>query len=232
MQIEHQPAYVLHTRPYRDTSMLVDFLTPQFGRVSAVARGVRARKNLKRSLLNPFSCLLISFQGKTELKLLTQFESTAPHFDLKERHLYAGFYVNELMVRLLPELDAHEELYSLYQQTLARLHQKLELEPVLRYFELQLLAELGYGISFQSDANTGLPLVATQHYALDAQLGFLCVPETSAYHHFLVSGEAIMAIANHDYSSAEVRQAAKKITRTLLRPLLGSKPLASRDLFI
>ena len=114
MQTELQPAFVLHTRPYRDTSMLVDFLTPQFGRFTAVARGVRARKTIKRNLLNPFAGLLISFQGKTDLKLLTGFEAGTPHFSLTAKHLYSGFYLNELLMRLLPAFDAHDDIFHLY----------------------------------------------------------------------------------------------------------------------
>lgn len=232
MQVELQPAYVLHTRPYRDTSMLVDFFTPQYGRITAVARGVRTRKALKRNLLNPFSCLLISLQGKSSLKLLTHFESTAPHFELKERHLYAGFYLNELVIRLLPEFDAHEEMYTLYQQTLVRLEQKLELEPVLRYFELQLLAGLGYGINFEFDSNTHMAIDERKLYCLDVQQGFYQAPENLSVTTVVLSGASIIAISHHNYERPDVRQAAKSITRMLLRPLLGSKPLASRELFL
>src|SRR4051812_11493872 len=138
MQIELQPAYILHTRPYRDTSMLVDFITPEFGRITAVARGVRSRKTPKRNLLNPFTRLLISFQGKTDLKLLTHFEAEGTHFTLAAKHLFSGFYLNELLVRLLPDLDAHPEIYSLYEQSLQQLNAQQDLEPILRFFELQL----------------------------------------------------------------------------------------------
>ena len=122
MLAEHQPAYVLHTRPYRDTSLLVDFFTPEFGRLSAVVRGVRSGKAPKRNLLNPFSRLLISFQGKSNLKLVTGFEAETPNVHLLEKYLYSGFYLNELLVRLLPELDAHADIFLLYQQSLQALH--------------------------------------------------------------------------------------------------------------
>lgn len=230
MQVEHQPAYILHTRPYRDTSMLVDFLTPQFGRLTAVARGVRARKTQKRNLLNPFTPLLISFQGKTDLKLLTQFEAASPSFTLTAKHLYSGFYLNELLVRLLPELDAHADIFHLYQQSLQALHLQQDLEPVLRSFELSLLAELGYAIDFAMDAKSEIPIAEQQFYTLDSQCGFF-LADGSVPLQAQFSGQHILAIAQQDYAEIEVRQSAKRITRLLLNPLLGSKPLTSRELF-
>jgi len=230
MQIEHQPAYILHTRPYRDTSMLVDFLTPQFGRLTAVARGVRSRKTQKRNLLNPFTRLLISFQGKTDLKLLTSFEAESLNFSLTATHLYSGFYLNELLVRLLPELDAHGEIFYLYQQSLQALHERQDLEPILRHFELCLLSILGYAIDFNVDAKDGAPIVAEQFYHLDSGSGFFAVTSMAATD-YQFSGQHILAIAKQDYQQAEVRQAAKRITRYLLKPLLGAKPLTSRELF-
>jgi DNA repair protein RecO (recombination protein O) len=230
MTVELQPAYILHTRPYRDTSMLVDFLTPEFGRITAVARGVRSRKTPKRNLLNPFTRLLISFQGKTDLKLLTHFEAEGAHFPLTAKHLFSGFYLNELLVRLLPELDAHPEMYSLYEQSLQALSGQQDLEPILRVFEFQLLQELGYGIDFGADAKSGEMISTQASYCLDPAQGIY-----SAYAevplNFQFSGQHINAIAQRDFSLPEVKQTAKRISRILLKPLLGSKPLMSRELF-
>lgn len=230
MTAELQPAYILHTRPYRDTSMLVDFLTPEFGRITAVARGVRSRKTPKRNLLNPFTRLLISFQGKTDLKLLTHFETEGEHFTLLAKHLFSGFYLNELLVRLLPEFDAHPEIYSLYEQSLQQLKAQQDLEPILRFFELQLLDELGYGIDFESDAKTGAVITLSSQYCLDVAQGFY-LAHTDVPHNFQFSGQHIYSIAQRDFTLPEVKQTAKRITRILLKPLLGSKPLASRELF-
>ena len=230
MQIELQPAYILHTRPYRDTSMLVDFLTPQFGRITAVARGVRSRKTSKRNLLNPFTRLLISFQGKTDLKLLTHFEAETTNFTLTGKHLYSGFYLNELLVRLLPELDAHADVFYRYQQSLQYLNEQADLEPILRYFELQLLSDLGYAIHFGADAKSGLPIISDNSYCLDVQQGFY-LSEPDAPANFQFSGAHILAIDCQNFQQAEVRQTAKRITRILLKPLLGNKPLMSRELF-
>jgi DNA repair protein RecO (recombination protein O) len=230
MSVELQPAYILHTRPYRDTSMLVDFFTPAYGRVTAVARGVRSRKAPKRNLLNPFTRLLISFQGKTDLKLLTHFETDGTHFTLTAKHLFSGFYLNELVVRLLPELDAHQNIYMLYEQSLQLLNTQHDLEPVLRDFEFQLLSDLGYGIHFEIDAKTGLELSPVANYCLDVALGFY-VAEPDVPAQFQYPGEHLLAIAGRDFSRIDVKQTAKRISRTLLKPLLGNKPLTSRALF-
>jgi DNA repair protein RecO (recombination protein O) len=231
MQTELQLAYILHTRPYRDTSMLVDFLTPQFGRFTAVARGVRSRKMPKRNLLNPFTCLLISFQGKTDLKLLTHFEAGAMHFSLTEKYLFSGFYLNELLMRLLAVSDAHTDIFDLYQETLQSLHDRLDVESVLRKFELRLLASLGYAIDFQTDAKSGLAITGEQYYCLDVQQGFF-LADAHTPSNYQICGEHVLAIAGQHYEELAVRQTAKRITRSLLKPLLGSKPLLSRELFI
>ena len=229
MIVELQPAYVLHTRPYRDTSMLVDLLTPQFGRITAVARGVRSRKTPKRNILNPFTQLLISFQGKSGLKLLTHFETESVHFSLAGNYLYSGFYLNELLMRLLPELDPHEEIFQSYKRRIQKLNNQQELEPILRAFELHLLTNLGYAIHFGADAKSGSNIVEGNFYCLDVQRGFYLADANTQGNFF--SGAHLLAIDCQDFTQAEVRLTAKRITRILLKPLLGSKPLMSRELF-
>jgi DNA repair protein RecO (recombination protein O) len=211
--------------------MLVDVLTPQYGRVGLVARGVRSRKTPKRNLLNPFSRLLISFQGKTDLKLLTHFEAEGMPMHLSGNYLFSGFYVNELLVRLLPEMDAHEDIFLLYEHSLQRLAAQHPLEPILRQFELHLLESLGYGIDLTMDAKSGEPVVTGRNYCLDPTQGFYAADDTVPIN-FLFAGEHIRALVAADFSMAETRQTAKRITRTLLRPLLGNKPLKSRELFV
>lgn len=231
MRVDLQPAYILHTRPYRDTSLLIDFLTPDFGRVTAVARGVRKNKTPKRQLLNPFSRLLICWQGKTDMKLLTSFESDNHFLSLTANHLYSGFYLNELLVRLLPEMDRHNGLYFAYEQSLDALQNKDEIEPLLREFEFRLLTELGYGLDFSADARNDCAIEAQGFYECHVQEGFFSagpdIPEQ-----FLLKGEWLLAIAAGDYSDSATRLAAKYLSRRMLKPLLGNRPLNSRQLFM
>ncbi len=230
MTSEFQLAFVLHTRPYRDTSMLVDFLTPDYGRVTAVVRGVRARKTPKRNLINPFTCLLISFQGKTALKFVTQFEAEGAHYSLTGKHLYSGFYLNEILVRILVEQDAHPDIFCSYQKSLAALAKLEDLEVVLRCFELSLLNSLGYGIQFDCDAQTAQEILPNVYYSLDPQLGFYNPSDTASLGVSFL-GQHLLAIARSDFTQLEVKNTAKIITRVLLKPLLGNKPLQSRSLF-
>lgn len=234
MRIELQQAYVLHSRPYRDTSLLIDFFTPDYGRVAAVARGVRQRKTRTRSLLNPFTRLLISLQGKSDLKLLTAVEADNYFFSLRGEQLYSGFYLNELLVRLLPEADAQEHLFATYQHSLLTLQQAGELEPVLRSFELELIQDLGYGLDFTHDALNGNPIKTDAEYCFDAQRGFSEVDDNRqvANGEFVVPGRAIIDIAVRNFSDNITRLYAKQLCRRMLKPLLGNRPLASRDLFM
>lgn len=236
MRVELQPAYILHTRPYRDTSLLVDFLTPEFGRVSAVARGVRQRKGHKRQLLNPFCRLLVSWQGRTDLKLLTSFESDNHYVQLHGNYLYSGFYLNELLVRLLPEMDSHNTLFLDYETSLHALSQAdasepFALEPVLRKFEFHLLAELGYAVDFTHDARSHFPIDPAGLYACDIQEGFFAAVALAPSQQF-IKGECLLAIAADDYREPETRITAKRLTRMMLKPLLGARPLKSRELFL
>ncbi len=233
MRIELQPAYILHTRPYRDTSLLVDFFTPECGRVGAVARGVRQGKGNKRVLFNPFVGLLISLQGKTDLKLLTAIEADGPSCHLTGAQLYSGFYLNELLVRLLPEMDAHPVLFSRYRECLQQLRNDADLEPLLRDFEFALLRELGYAIDFLTDAHSGAAIVPELHYWFDAQAGFYHAQNSHqiAAAAPIFEGRHILAIAERNFSVAETRQAAKRLSRLMLQPLLGSRPLRSREFF-
>src|SRR5689334_15045703 len=121
MSILLQPAYILHTRAYRDTSLLLEVLTQDYGRVSLVARGVRNSRMRLRSILQPFIPLLLSMQGRSELKLLISAEMNGLSLSLRGDCLLSGFYLNELLVRSLQKEDPHPELYILYQKTLNHL---------------------------------------------------------------------------------------------------------------
>lgn len=232
MRIELQPAYVLHSRPYRDTSLLIDFFTPEYGRVSAVARGVRQRKTRTRSLLNPFTRLLISLQGKTELKLLTAVEADNQFFSLHGAQLYSGFYINELLMRVLPEMDAHAYLFQAYQHSLQTLQDAQELEPVLRLFELELLTDLGYGLDFAHDSESGAKIQPQWNYVFEAHCGFARAIEPYDAGTLVFPGVEILAMAQRDFSGDRTRLLAKQLCRQMLKPLLGNKPLNSRNFFL
>ncbi|WP_286807468.1 MULTISPECIES: DNA repair protein RecO [unclassified Marinimicrobium] len=236
MRIEFQPAYVLHTRPYRDTSLLLDLLTPDFGRIGAVAKGVRRGKSQRRPLLNPFIPILVSLGGRSSLKTLTAVEADGIGHRLAGLSLYSGFYVNELIVRLLGEQDPNPDLFDDYRWTMNALSTNpadASPEPVLRQFEWRLLDGLGYGISFTEEADTGEPVRADALYRFDPEAGFIPTyssrdPQETPK---LFVGSDLLACAQADFSEPQTLMTAKRLSRLMLHPLLGSKPLKSRDLF-
>ena len=238
--IDLQPAYVLHTRDYRDTSLLIDLLTLDYGVVRAVARGVRgARRNQKRALLQPLQPLLVSLQGQGELLNLTHAESAAAGLAINGERLFSVMYLNEVLCRLLPAQESHPELYRLYQSALLALLHGSELEAVLRRFEYSLLTELGYAPDIGAEAGNGDALDAAAWYQFDPHQGF--IPITSQPSRLDASqfkGSDILALAvalaapfDAGFDQA-LRQHAKRLMRQALRPLLGPRPLNSRRLFL
>ena len=150
-----QSAYVLHSRPYRDTSLLIDFFTREHGLVGAVARGVRSAKSPLKGVLLPFTPLFISFSLKKELAVLMHAESNRSMHVLEGKQLFSAFYLNELLMKLLQRHDAHPQLYDYYHQALCELSLEKNIEIPLRRFEKYLLSELGYGLNLVADAYSG-----------------------------------------------------------------------------
>src|SRR5688572_9768010 len=178
MRISIEPSYVLHQRAYRETSALLDVFTKDHGRISLIGRGVRKNRSSLRALLQPFSPLLLSFQGKGELMTLIHAESTGFSGRLVGDSLLAGFYLNELLMRLLPKNDPHPAIYTIYEKTLLEL-QRFELQQkTLRLFEKNLLKELGYELCF-SHEKKGEAIQKDRYYRFFPGEGFLEASETS-----------------------------------------------------
>ncbi|HEX4044396.1 MAG TPA: DNA repair protein RecO [Gammaproteobacteria bacterium] len=239
MNISLQPAYVLHRRPYRETSALVDFFTPEYGRLIAVAKGVRKARSLQQGLLQPFVPLLISWVGKGELVTLTQVERApiAPQYKIKPLYgtcLFAGFYLNELLISLLQKFDAHPGLYHRYEMTLLALQTPVLEQKVLRLFEKHLLEELGYGLLPTSEPMLQRTFAAEKYYQFTFENGFIIneienYPEVETH---VFSGKSLMALANEQWPDAESLQDAKRLLRSVLMTLLGRRRLHSRRLFV
>ena len=228
-------AWLLHSRPFRDTSLLLDFFTLERGRVSAIARGARSSKSRLRSLLQPFMPLVIDTVGRHELQTLRGCEvRTPPLGQLLGERLFAGFYVNELLVRLLGTHEAEASLFRAYEETLQALAGAQDMEMLLRCFELELLENLGYGVQFDSDANSGEILEEQACYYLQTDGGFVrqqqaWLPEAGAQG--LYPGNELRRIMLRDFSAASTRRCAKQLLRELLQRHLGDRPLSSRELF-
>ncbi|WP_346836831.1 DNA repair protein RecO [Microbulbifer sp. SAOS-129_SWC] len=237
-----QPAYILHSRPFRDTSLILELLTPEFGRIGCVARGARRDKQRRQQSLQPFAPLLVTLMGRGELKTLGPLESAGAALWLRGRAVYAGLYANELLVRLLPAGEAQYAIFASYQallQSLAQLDGSAaeQLEAPLRRFELQLLAELGSCPQLDYCAHTSAPVSTGVHYRLEDELGFVPVyrHEDAPRRADEFTGTELLAlqVARDGGELAPALLApAKRLTRLLLQPLLGPRPLESRALFI
>ncbi|UTW45523.1 DNA repair protein RecO [bacterium SCSIO 12696] len=231
MRVEAEPAYVLHTRPYRETSQLVELFTFNYGRIRAVAKGSRGRAK-GRGTLFPFVQLSVGWGGRGELKSLYGAESDGYPIHLQGEQLYTGFYLNELLLRTLPEQDAHQAVFHQYSRLLHSLAGDCELQPLLRQFELTLLQSLGYELVLDTTADTCEPVKPGRSYGYSPQLGLLSEydPRTHTAK-TLYDGGHLLAIARSEYSDASILHTAKRLLRTALAPHLGDKPLQSRELF-
>ncbi|WP_027847785.1 DNA repair protein RecO [Marinospirillum minutulum] len=227
---DYQPAWLLHSRPYRETSALAWLLTLEDGRINAVVRGVRTKKSRYRPLLQPFTPLLVRLSGKQDLKTLVGLEATsAPHW-LNGEALVCGLYANELLSRLLLTSQACPVLFRDYSLLLQLLSNADQREPALRRFELSLLDHLGYPLIFTD--NLGQPLLEEGLYRWLPEQGFLAIKGVTEPTSVTYTGASLLAIADDNWQLKLTRQTAKALTRQLLAPLLGTKPLLSRQLFL
>ena len=229
-RISLQSSYVLHTRPYRDTSLLVEIFSHDFGRVGLVARGVRTNKSRYASLLQAFTPLLISWSGQGELPTLSGVEAAGVAPQIKGDLLLSGFYLNELLMRLLQRGDAHPQLFETYITSLASLAEQQEQEPILRQFEHRLLQEIGYGLILDHDVMSGESIEPEARYQYLPDRGPVSATEQDE-DGIIVGGQTLLAIAQDDYSQSQVRQEAKRLMRAALAVHLGDRPLKSRELF-
>lgn len=235
MRIESQPAFILHSRAYRDSSLIIEFLSRDFGRVSGVLKGVRGTgrsARQRRSVAQPFVPLMIGWSGNTDLKQVIQCEATAAPIALAGERLFSGFYANELLTRLLHPLDENAFWYALYERVLRGLASSQPADVILRHFELGLLQELGYGIDFSADSRSGAPISADACYVFDPGEGLTAVAgDAGLAPAALFPGADLLAIAAGHFDDA-ARRSAKRLCRLALAEHLGSRPLKSRELFV
>jgi len=241
-RIEGQPAYILHYRSFRETSLILELFTRDHGRIAALAKGVKTKRVRNIGTLQPFVPLLIAASGRGELLTLKTFEAAKhPHF-LAGKKLLSGFYLNELLMRLLPKWDPHVELFEAYQNTLEMLEAKdPQTEPLLRLFEKTLLKSMGYELQLAKDTPHGKAVIETEYYlyqpesgvsrVIDAPTAPTQIRAQNSKDQFF-KGSSLMALHNGVLEEPEVLRDAKRLIRMALRVHLGDKPLASRDLWI
>ena len=224
MQSNIQEAFVIHSRPYKETSLIVTFLCKCAGKISAVAKGAKRKKSKFSGHLEPFQLLDIDFRGKSELKTLYLAETIEPYKDFTGReNLYSAFYINELMNFLLVQSNESEELFELYRDCIEDLKVKEDVEPILRNFELDTLANLGYQIDFFNDLESGEEIDNEKNYKYSPQSGFR--ESNEGY-----DGKIIKDIGNRNFSSPALKL-CKEINRKAIEYYFEELNIKSRVFF-
>jgi DNA repair protein RecO (recombination protein O) len=226
-QVLLEQGFVLHQRPYRNTSQLLECVTAGHGRVGIVAQGSRSSPTRQRALLQPFAPLKLSWLRRGELGRLTGVEAAGPSFELADQRLLAGYYCNELLLRLMARGDPNAEIFSCYSRCLVQLAAGASVGRTLRIFELDLLQALGYGLELGADTTSGAPLRADAHYVYEVEHGPRPTDRESADAD-VYSGRELMALRDRELDDETSLRAAQRLLGRVLRTYLGDRPLRSR----
>lgn len=228
-RVDAQPAYVLHTYPFRETSLIVEVFSRDFGRVALLARGARRPRSALRGLLMAFQPLELGWAGKGEVQTLMKAEWQGGQPLLAGKALFCGYYLNELLMNLLPREDAHEKLFAAYVETLRRFADGVR-EADLRMFEHALLAELGYGLTLAQDCE-GQPVDPLAYYAYEIERGAVRL-ERAGNSALSVCGKTLLDLDREDFSDPRSLQESKQLMRALMAHYLGGQPLETRKIFM
>lgn len=229
MRVLLQPVFILHRRPYQDSSLLLEAFSSEYGRLGLIARGAVSSRSRLKGVLQPFTPLLLSWTGDGDLATLSGGEEAGHPIRLLQNRALAGLYVNELLVKLLPRRDAQPGLFAAYEVLLAELAAATDEEPPLRRFEKRLLEDLGYGLSLDREAASGAPIVAETHYRYVLDRGPLTVDQTQIG--VPISGRGLLALRDGMLNDPAVLMEVKRLTRAALAEQLQGRMLKTRELY-
>jgi DNA repair protein RecO (recombination protein O) len=233
-KVDAQPAYVLHTYPFRETSLIVEAFTRDFGRVALLARGARRPRAAIRGLLMGFQPLEVGWSGKGEMLTLMKAEWVGGVPLLGGQALFCGFYLNELLIHLLPREDAHHTLFAHYHEMLLRLAAVADgrvREADLRWFEKCLLQELGYGLTLHLDSGGGA-IDPEALYRYEIEHGPVRIGSGGGGNGtLLIRGRSLLDLDGDDFSDARTRAESKQLMRALMAHYLGGVELETRKMF-
>ena len=221
---------MLHSYAYRETSLVIEVFTRNHGRVALVARGARRPRSVLRGVLLAFQPLLLSWAGRSDLRTLHKAEWQGGLPQLKGAGLLCGFYLNELMVKLLARDDPHEELYQIYYQTLHTLSNGGDHAATLRRFEKQMLKELGYALTLDHDVASGDPIQPDRSYEYLIERGPVLSEGGAAENRLELTGQTLLDMLRDDYSNPLTLQQSKALMRVLINHYLGNQTLNTRQL--
>lgn len=229
-----EPAYILHSRHYRDTHKIIDCFTEKSGRLTLIAKKARCKNSPWRYLLQPFSPLNLYWQsGRGDMMTLLDAEPLEPPFILSGNRLLSGLYINELLIRLYPRHDPAIDFFYHYCDLLSSLAKDTLFEAALRAFEKQLLAVIGFGLSLDCELNTGEKIMPMKYYHFHLEQGPILtdLPACDQVGRDIYSGKSLLAIHDNNFSEVQVLRDAKRLMRQIFHQLLEGKPLKVRELY-
>ena len=229
-RVANDPAYVLHTRPWKETSLVLELLTRSHGRVIAVAKGARRPASQLRPVLMLFQPLLVTWAGRSEVRTIHAVKWVGGIPQLGGVALMCGFYLNELLVKALAREDPHEGVFDAYAGTVRDLATDRFHTGILRRFEAALLADLGYGLQLESDAESGADLLLDRWYRYLPERGAIPLMAGEEPDGATVRGKTLLDIARSDYTDPVTASEAKRLMRLLLQHHLGDTELHARQL--
>jgi DNA repair protein RecO (recombination protein O) len=225
-----QPGFVLHSYPYKETSLIVDMFTRDHGRIGVVAKGAKRPLSKLRGVLQTFQPLSISFSGKSELRTLIDADWVGGMLPIEKTALLCGFYLNELLVKLLARDDPHPALFDHYVATLNELAHNEPAQIVLRKFERALLKETGVAADLTRDTGTRARVEAEGAYVVDPERGVRRAQAGDTWP--VVSGKTLIDMENEHYGDPQTQAQSKQLMRFLLAYHLGGAPLNTRQILI
>jgi len=226
-RIQLEPAYVLHSRSFRETSLIVEAFTREYGRVAVVARGAKSARSRWRNVLQPFRPLLLSWSQKSDLGTLTAADQVASPPALQGQSLYCGLYLNELLMRLLHRGDPHAEVFEGYRHALSSLASEAPPQPLLRVFEKHLLEAIGYAMLLDREYGSGAEIRPQNWYDYKPDRGPVPASRPGKNR---ISGAALLALHTENLQVENLTE-LKILMRNVIGYHLGGKPLASLSLF-
>jgi DNA repair protein RecO (recombination protein O) len=230
MNVELTPCFVLHSRSYLESSLILDIFSREYGRLHLIAKGAKREKSAFSGLLQPYQRLLMAWRGKSELMTLIDVEADIEPYELSDARMIAGFYLNELLVRLLHQHEPHSELFDFYDKAISDLSVTKGIDAVLRSFEKGLLESLGYGLVLDHDVEDGRAIEADKKYYYLIDSGPMKdTPPAGDY--IEIAGNSLLALEQGRLENKSELEETKRLMRFILQSHLGTKPLASRALF-
>ena len=229
-RVQQQPGYILHRRPFRDSSQILDIVTLEHGKVAVVARGSRGSKSRLAGVLRPFLPLKVSWVSKSDLGTLTGAEAAGPPAGMVGDAMLSAYYVNELLLLFLHRHDPQPEIYALYEEVIRALVSSASVAASLRSFELEFLSLLGYAVNLNHEYGSHDPLDAARHYEYRMEQGPVAVERTDGA--LVFTGCVLTGIAEQRFDDPDILRAANRLLREIISFHLGGKELKSRKVLM